>query len=156
MVSRDNGVILMTDLGLKPFLDPRLRGDDVEPNRAASSPRRRGSRKLAFLFTLQNMPRMSQRKNSYKFLIALLLAIFLIGRGVALQHSFSHDQDHSHKTEHCSVCSFSNFSSGGTEPQSLIFVVTAFLLLISSREFSRVKLSYLLSSRCSRAPPRIS
>jgi hypothetical protein len=99
---------------------------------------------------------MSQRKNSYKFLIALLLAIFLIGRGAALQHSFSHDQDHSHKTEHCSVCSFSNLSSGGNAPQDFIFVVTAFLLLISLREFSRVKLSYILSSRCCRAPPRIS
>ena len=135
---------------------PRYPREGFEPNRAASSPRRRGSKKLAFLFTLQNMPRMSQRKNSYKFLIAVLLAIFLIGRSAALQHSFSHDQDLSHKTEHCSVCSFSNLSSGGNAPQDFIFVVTAFLLLISSREFSRVKLSYILSSRCCRAPPRIS
>ncbi|MBU6140167.1 MAG: hypothetical protein KGP29_01235 [Proteobacteria bacterium] len=99
---------------------------------------------------------MPQKRASYKFLIALLLAIFLIGRSGALLHSFSHDFDHSHKTENCSICAFSNLSSGGNAPQDFAFVVASFLLLISLREFSRVKLSYLISSRCCRAPPRIS
>lgn len=97
---------------------------------------------------------MSTKNTSYKLLIAALLALFLLGKGSSLLHSYSHDQDHSHKIAVCSICSFANFSASAAATPDLKFVITAFLLLIFLREFDRVKLSYLLSSRCCRAPPQ--
>jgi hypothetical protein len=92
-------------------------------------------------------------KFSSKFLVTFLLALFLLGRGEALLHPYSHQDFTTHKTQHCATCLVTNFSADATAAPDLIFTVATFLLLISLRQFSRVKLSYLLSSRSPRAPP---
>jgi len=96
---------------------------------------------------------MLRKISLHKFLIIFFLALFLFGRGEALLHPYSHQDFATHKTQDCATCLVSNFNSNATTAPDLIFTVATFLLLISLRKFSRVKLSYLLSSRSPRAPP---
>lgn len=120
------------------------------------------------------------------FPIPALLIFFVLSRSILLVHSFSHQKiGHEHKVEqaafsqqnilekiifahfgdssdstnkavNCALCALANFQNQILFSASLSFVIMAFYLAFISRYFDRNKLSYLLSSYSSRAPPRIS
>jgi len=68
---------------------------------------------------------------------------------------FSHNGKPLTKNFHdCFLCSFSNSQNQALISADLFFFTAAFFLVFALRFFDRVKLSYLLSSSYSRAPPR--
>jgi hypothetical protein len=90
------------------------------------------------------------------------LSIFVAGGSISLAHSFSHQSDvvsqekTSHKTHDCYSCSFSTFQNQISLTPNLAFYAAFFFVVFALRKFNRVKLSYLLTSKTSRAPPVIS
>jgi hypothetical protein len=96
------------------------------------------------------------KEKFHTFLVGIFLLLFVFGRSDSLLHPYSHQDLNSDKTKHCLTCSLSNFASSGGTLEVVNFAVTTFLLLIILREFTRVKPSYILSSRSPRAPPVIS
>lgn len=116
------------------------------------------------------------------FLLPFLLVLFLISRSVLFAHSFSHQFQHSNnfviaensilekivsshfanftdaskKAENCSLCELWNLQNQILPTAVAVFVIAAFYLAFICREFNKVKLSFLLSSYSSRAPPAIS
>lgn len=116
------------------------------------------------------------------FLLPLLLALFISSKAILFAHSLSHQFQHSNnfvtaensilekiisshfanfadaskKAEDCSLCELWNLQNQIVPVAVTIFAITAFYLAFISRDFNRVKLSYLLSSYSSRAPPQIS
>jgi hypothetical protein len=90
------------------------------------------------------------------------LAIFVAGVTISVAHSFSHQSDAasqektSHKTHDCYFCSFSAFQNQISLTPNLAFYAAFFFMVFALRKFNRVKLSYLLASKASRAPPVIS
>ncbi|MBU6338445.1 MAG: hypothetical protein KGQ36_00505 [Rickettsiales bacterium] len=116
------------------------------------------------------------------FLLPLLLALFISSKAVLFAHSLSHQFQHSNnfvtaensilekiisshfanfvdaskKAENCSLCELWNLQNQILPVALAVFTILAFYLAFISREFNKVKLSYLLSSYYSRAPPAIS
>lgn len=112
---------------------------------------------------------------SGKFLLCLALVLLITSQSISLVHKISHDgalvsgkenifakiffphsTEQSSKTglaDNCALCSVSNFHKQILFNVSLIFLGTIFYLTFFTRIFSRVKLSYILSSKASRAPP---
>ena len=64
--------------------------------------------------------------------------------------------DSAKKAADCSLCTLSNLQNQVLFSSAFAFVVMAFYLAFISRDFNRVKLSYLLFSYSSRAPPQVS
>ena len=64
--------------------------------------------------------------------------------------------DSSKKAADCSLCALSNLQNQVLFSAVFAFAITAFYLAFISRDFNRVKFSYLLSSYSSRAPPQVS
>lgn len=103
-------------------------------------------------------------QNIFKYLLLpALLMLFVASSNLALMHSFSHQSvEQVHKNTgapvkdvaHCAVC----FLAGSNHHILLSAVVTvaiaAFYVAFPARKFNKVKLSYLLSSYLSRAPPQ--
>jgi hypothetical protein len=69
---------------------------------------------------------------------------------------FAHHASDNKKTSGCVLCSFHISQSQILALQNLTFDNALFCLFFAIRKFSRVKLSYLLTSRFSRAPPAFS
>jgi hypothetical protein len=114
---------------------------------------------------------MFKRKKQFRFLAIFLLLLFVMGQGFSLLHSLSHQEFGSAKTlqaefskkssdqknsENCFFCSFANFQNQISFTPSQSFCVAFFCLAFAFRKFSREKLSYLLNSFYSRAPPALS
>ena len=124
-----------------------------------------------------------KQRSIYKyFLLPIFLVLFVTCKAVLFFHSFSHQlpvknyvinvenniiekiisthfanfTDSSKKAENCSLCEISNFQNQLLPFTYLFLAILAFYLAFVSRDFNRVKLSYLLSSYSSRAPPQIS
>jgi hypothetical protein len=94
-----------------------------------------------------------------KFLAALMLATlfcFAIGAGISVAHAVSHDVNHVKDFRHCAVCSFSNSQNKILVTTDVTFFAATFFLVFALRNFNRVKLSYLLTSYYSQAPPKVS
>ncbi|NBV06917.1 MAG: hypothetical protein EBS06_06765 [Proteobacteria bacterium] len=132
------------------------------------------------------MNKIKIKSNFTKFLVALTLTLFVLSRGVFVLHEFSHHQlesakalssnslqlqsqqnffeklifNHENsgnkKSENCFLCSFANFQNQTLATPNFAFAILAFCLVFLARKFNRLKLSYLLSSKASRAPPVIS
>ena len=112
------------------------------------------------------MLRDKSQNNLVKTLIAALLAIFVAGQFLALSHSFSHQESlvktsqelphQDHKASDCILCSFASSINNIAIFTLVTFSAISFYLAFARRKFSRVKLSYLLTSNLSRAPPAIS
>jgi len=125
------------------------------------------------------MHRIKIQSNFTKSLVALLLILFVISRGFFALHAFSHQENSSakvenaeqnffakiifshekssdKKSENCYLCVSANFQNQILLLPSLIFSAVAFYLAFALRNFDRVKLSYLLTSKAPRAPPVIS
>lgn len=112
------------------------------------------------------MFQIKSQSNFIKIFVVLLLALFVAGSSFSMLHAFSHhtsvvenssnDKNPEQKSTHCLFCFFSNFQNHINLTPQLFFCVAAFYLAFISREFDRVKLSYLLSSNAPRAPPVIS
>ncbi|MBL6665198.1 MAG: hypothetical protein ISQ34_05075 [Rickettsiales bacterium] len=94
-----------------------------------------------------------------KTFILLLLGFVVFAKSSILLHEYSHDAvnivDFDDNEEDCALCEFAKISSK-------IFLFVAFAMLILSgylvnvlSRLNRLKLSYLLSSKLSRAPPAI-
>ncbi len=102
------------------------------------------------------------QKTKIKFLVLFLLAIFVIGKSLVLFHSFSHqnplaqNHDLEHKKDDCVLCSFASFQNQISFADFYCFAASGFMLIFALRFFNQNKLSFLLSSKSSRAPPRIS
>jgi hypothetical protein len=116
------------------------------------------------------------------FLLPLLLVLFISSKTILFAHSFSHQFQHqdnvkisessflekiisshfanfadaSKKAENCSLCELWNLQNHILPTAATVFVIAAFYLAFISRYSNRVKISYLLSSYSSRAPPAIS
>jgi len=94
-----------------------------------------------------------------KLVAAMLFATlfcFALGAGISAVHAVSHHSSISHQAKdfhHCTICSFSNSQNQILAASDLVFVAAAFYFLFTLRFFNRVKLSYLTSSKHSRAPP---
>jgi hypothetical protein len=95
-----------------------------------------------------------------KILIILLLTFFVVGKTISVAHSFEHGLKHSFSgdlnNENCEICNFANAQSQLSITPNFKVILESFLLLILARKFDSIKLSYLLTSRSSRAPPVIS
>jgi hypothetical protein len=119
-----------------------------------------------------------------KFFLALLVVLLVLGSSFAVFHSFSHCKTFSSKVsslkidsfqksffekiafankkssdqkpENCFLCAVSNFQNQTFLAPNLAFSTAIFYLIFALRYFDRVKLSYLFSSKSSRAPPVIS
>jgi hypothetical protein len=91
-----------------------------------------------------------------KFLAALVFAslfCFVVNAGISSVHAVSHDINHAKDLHHCTICSVSNLQSQFLTFANPNFVAAIFFLIFALRNFNRVKLSYLLSSYNSQAPP---
>lgn len=76
-----------------------------------------------------------------------------------LYQSFFEKIFHSNKKvakNDCLICSFSSFQDKIVFAVNPFFFAAFFYLIFCARKFSRIKLSYLLSSFSSRAPPAVS
>lgn len=100
-------------------------------------------------------------------LLALMLAAFVCTQLFAISHNFSHhlnfktefskeQPQKKHKDINCSWCFVSNLHNQILLSAAFVFVASYFSFAFFSRKFDRVKASYLLSSKASRAPPAIS
>lgn len=68
-----------------------------------------------------------------------------------------HGEKNSEKNPHdCFLCAAADFQNKILFSANFIFAAAIFYFIFSARKFSRVKLSYLLNSFSSRAPPVIS
>jgi hypothetical protein len=90
----------------------------------------------------------------------LVLVLFIAGQGISLAHSFSHYEFSTkeqplkkHHSESCALCFSANFQNQIFANTALTFCLAIFYLTFFTRFFDRVKLSYILSSKSSRAPP---
>ncbi len=116
----------------------------------------------------------------HKFAILCLLTFFILGKFFVLLHSFSHsnqpsnlilsenknfiekiifshDKNKSHKNfDDCVLCSFSNLQNQIFLTDNIFFFSSFFILIFALRFYNFSKLSYLLTSKLSRAPPFIS
>ena len=79
-------------------------------------------------------------------------AVFLVSENSAAKNH----QSPSHDLSHCALCFLSSIENNSIFAASIIFVAEAFFLFLIWRKFNRVKLSYLLASFSSRAPPFVS
>ena len=113
-------------------------------------------------------------QNKAKFLILLLLAIFVSGNSLALLHGFSHNissdksfDGHKNpaenpggnsekKSEHCLLCAFVNFQTQILFSGNYSFAISGFILIFSLKFFNLPKAAITLSSNHSRAPPHFS
>ncbi len=96
-----------------------------------------------------------------KILIALLITFVVICKTAAVAHSSGHVfknliSENSSNHEQCEICDGLNLQNQTLTTANFIVVLGSFILLILIRKFDSVKLSYLLSSKSSRAPPVIS
>jgi len=103
---------------------------------------------------------MHKIKTNYQFskiLILLLLTFFVVSKTFVVAHNSEHSLQHLASDnigyEDCEICSFANSQSQLVMTPNFMVVLTSFILLILVRKFDSVKLSYLLSSKSSRAPP---
>jgi hypothetical protein len=118
--------------------------------------------------------------HKHKFAILCLLAFFVLGKFLVLLHSFSHIEptksivsleeksffekiifSHSSNKTHknfddCALCSFSNAQSQIHLIDSFKLLISGFFLVFALRFFNFSRLSFLLTSHSSRAPPAIS
>ena len=139
---------------------------------------------MPFRDKISLMIKIKIKSNFTKSLVALTLILFVLSRGVFVLHEFSHHQFESSKassfnnlqpnqnffeklvfnhensgnkkSENCFLCAFANFQNQILSVPNFAFAILAFGLVFLARKFSRVKLSYLLSSKAPRAPPVIS
>jgi hypothetical protein len=115
---------------------------------------------VARIFLQVLMLKVKVQSKFTKFLVIALLTIFVAAKTTALVHSFSHHQinfSHEKSAHHnCEICAFANFQNQILSAPNFAFVAIAFCLIFLARKFNRVKLSFLLSSYLSRAPPVIS
>ena len=131
---------------------------------------------------MKSLLKLMSEKNKFKhiashFFCAFLLLLFVVSKFVSSAHGFSHlsgaasikaashdqnfleklifshSQERSAKIDHCFLCSFSNSQNQISLSPNLFLALTFFILIFFSRNFNRVKLSYLRSSSLSRAPP---
>ncbi len=84
----------------------------------------------------------------------MLLTFFVVSKTLVAVHGFSHDQFSSKKD--CAVCDFVHLQNQIAPVGDLVFLAAFFQAVFVFRKFDRVKLSYLLRSYSSRAPPVIS
>lgn len=84
----------------------------------------------------------------------MLLTFFVVSKTLVAVHAFSHNQFSSAKD--CAVCDFVHLQNQIAPTSDLVFLATFFCAVFIFRKFDRVKLSYLLRSYSSRAPPVIS
>ncbi len=68
---------------------------------------------------------------------------------------FAHEKSADKKAPHCLFCSVSNFQNQISLAPNVALAMIFFYFIFSLRNFDRVKLSYLLSVKSSRAPPII-
>jgi hypothetical protein len=96
-------------------------------------------------------------KNKF-FTALMLLALFCFAFGavISVAHAVSHDVHQVKDFHNCALCSFSNSQNKILIAPEISLLVAAFFLVFALRNFNRVKLSYLLSSNQSRAPPKVS
>ncbi len=104
-------------------------------------------------------------KNQSKFLriiLLTLLTLFVVSKTIVVVHGFSHNQFGSVKilsnetAKDCQICDFVHLQNQIAPASDLVFLATFFCAVFAFRKFDRVKLSYLLRSYSSRAPPVVS
>ncbi len=116
-------------------------------------------------------------KKKSKIAILFLISCFILSKSLLLLHGFSHqnftniaaieDQNFltkffgEHKksgksSDDCLLCSVLNLQNQISVIDSLSFAASCFLLIFAFRFFDSVKLSFLLASHHSRAPPTFS
>ena len=98
----------------------------------------------------------------YRFVPALLILFLLVaGQGVVLFHDISHHQfvagkdqlPKKHHDQNCVLCFSASFQNQIFTSPDISFAFAGFYLVFIARIFDRVKASYLLFSKASRAPP---
>lgn len=109
------------------------------------------------------MLKAKNQHNFVKIFIAAILAIFVAGQFLVLSHSFAHNEIvakekpvKQHEAKDCALCFLSNSFAQAIFVATFTFLAAYFLVNFALRKFDLVKLSYLLSSNLSRAPPAIS
>jgi hypothetical protein len=117
-------------------------------------------------------------KTKFKILLLPLIVLFILGKSFVLFHGFSHynfsnkaelvldessflktadkHQESQKKSHDCILCNFVNFQNQVLTTSIIALIVSDFLLIFALRFFNRAKLSFLLNSFLSRAPPVIS
>ena len=82
---------------------------------------------------------------------------FFVAESSFFAKNFSKNHKSSnHDLSNCSLCFFSSVNNNAIFSAAIIVVAATFHLFFTGRKFNRVKLSYLSSSRHSRAPPFVS
>jgi hypothetical protein len=111
------------------------------------------------------MLKVKTQNNLANLLMTAILLLFVAGQFLSLSHSFSHHENvkisketpvEKHSKSDCVLCSFSNSLNQIIIFATTAFAVTYFYLAFFVRKFDRIKLSYLLTSNFSRAPPALS
>ncbi len=104
-------------------------------------------------------------KHNYQNILTAAILILLVATQIfAVAHKFSHhsaanieitqDQPTKQHNDHaCVWCFSSNLQNQILLTASFIFLAAYFYLTFFTRNFNRVKASYLLSSKSPRAPP---
>lgn len=119
-------------------------------------------------------------KEKSKIALFLFLTLFILSKSLVLLHDFSHQNSlsfnstksldnqsflakifHENKKSgknfnDCFLCSFLNFQNQISVSSKFFFAASAFVLIFAYRFFDSSKLSFLLNSFSSRAPPFIS
>lgn len=109
------------------------------------------------------------------FLVSFGLIFFVASSHISFIHNVTHHQetyqnttniadpilhnnvsDSSKEAIDCALCMLANYHSQILFSVTAPFIIMAFYLAFISRYFNKVKLSYLLSSYSSRAPPHYS
>lgn len=104
------------------------------------------------------------KHNYQNLLAAAMLAMLVVTQIFAVAHNSSHhslanieitkDQPaKNHSDNNCAWCFSNNLQNQILLVASFIFIAAYFYLAFFSRNFDRIKASYFLSSKASRAPP---